>query len=112
MRCAHRDRGGTMIKQLDLVMVPVSDQDAARDFYTQKLGFEVRSDQAYGEGQRWLEVAPPGSEAKVALVLPPPGQPGPGQDMNASFTSDDIDGDHAALRENGVDIEDVMRMEP
>lgn len=101
-----------MIKQLDLVMVPVSDQDAAKDFYTEKLGFEVRSDQPYGDGHRWLEVAPPGSEGKVALVAPMPGGSEPGGDTNASFTCEDIDADHAALRERGVDIEDIMRVDP
>ena len=101
-----------MIRQLDLVIVTVSDQDAARDFYTEKLGFEVRTDEPYGEGRRWLEVAPPGSDGKVALVTPMPGGAEPGQDTNVSFTCDDIDADHAALRESGVDIEDVMRMDP
>jgi catechol 2,3-dioxygenase-like lactoylglutathione lyase family enzyme len=100
-----------MIKQLELVMVPVSDQDAAQTFYTDKLGFEVRSDQPFGDGNRWLEVAPPDGEARVALVIPPQGMPGPGQEMNASFTCDDIDADHALLRERGVDIDDIMRME-
>jgi catechol 2,3-dioxygenase-like lactoylglutathione lyase family enzyme len=102
-----------MIKQLDLVIVPVSDQDRARDFYTDKLGFELRGDQAYGEGNRWLEVAPPGAEAKVALIPPMgPDQAQPGMDMRTSFTTDDIDAEHARLREAGVDIEDIMRMEP
>jgi catechol 2,3-dioxygenase-like lactoylglutathione lyase family enzyme len=100
-----------MINQLDLVMVPVSNQDSALDFYTRKLGFEVRTDQPYGEGDRWLEVAPPGSDTKVALV-PPGEQMQPGRDMNVSFTCDDIDQDHSALRENGVEIDDIMRMEP
>ena len=101
-----------MIKQLDLVMVTVADQEAAKDFYTEKLGFEVRSDQPFGDGLRWLEVAPPGSGGKLALVAPMSEDAKPGQDTNASFTCDDIDAEHAALREKGVDIDDVMRMDP
>jgi catechol 2,3-dioxygenase-like lactoylglutathione lyase family enzyme len=102
-----------MIKQLDLVIVPVSDQDAARDFYTDKLGFELRGDMPYGEGNRWLEVAPPGAEGKLALIPPMgPDQAKPGMDMRTSFTTDDIDAEHARLRDAGVQIEDVMRMEP
>ena len=61
---------------------PVSDQDAALAFYTDKLGFEVRSDVPFGENDefRWLEVAPPGSTARLALNPPMNDQPGGSSD--------------------------------
>src|SRR4051795_6554767 len=48
----------TRITEIGTVMVPVSDQDKAIEFYTETLGFELRQDDPYGEGQRWVEVAP------------------------------------------------------
>ena len=51
----------------------------AIDFYTTKLGFEIRMDITFGDpeqGGRWVEVAPPGSTARLALNPPMNGQPG------------------------------------
>ena len=48
------------ITQLGRVMVPVADQDAAIAFYIDKLGFSLAADVPYGDGERWVEVAPPG----------------------------------------------------
>jgi catechol 2,3-dioxygenase-like lactoylglutathione lyase family enzyme len=45
---------------INIVSVPVSDQDRAKDFYVGQLGFELRADNPMGEGQRWLQVGPPG----------------------------------------------------
>jgi catechol 2,3-dioxygenase-like lactoylglutathione lyase family enzyme len=50
----------TRITHIATVIVPVADQDTALGFYRDTLGFEVRIDGGYGEGQRWIEVAPPG----------------------------------------------------
>jgi lactoylglutathione lyase len=98
----------THIKHLGRVIIPVSDQDKALDFYTEKLGFEVRADIPFGEGDRWLEVAPPGSEAAVAIMPPRPGQTPHNDQACVVFTTDDLDADHAALKERGIDVEDPM----
>jgi catechol 2,3-dioxygenase-like lactoylglutathione lyase family enzyme len=61
-------------------MFTVADQDAALAFYTEKLGFEVRADTRFGEQgeMRWVEVAPPGSTARLALNPPMFDKPGGG----------------------------------
>ena len=46
----------THITQVGTVIVPVTDQDRALEFYLGKLGFEQRMDVPYGEGERWVEV--------------------------------------------------------
>ena len=51
---------GTRIEEVRTVSIPVGDVDRAVDFYTTKLGFEVRLDVPYGNGKRWVEVAAPG----------------------------------------------------
>jgi catechol 2,3-dioxygenase-like lactoylglutathione lyase family enzyme len=100
----------TRITALGTVMVPVSDQDRALEFYTDKLGFEKRSDIPYGEGERWLEVAPPGAATTIALVPPRMGQT-PGIQTRVAFTTENADADHAQLQAQGVDADEaVMRM--
>ena len=63
---------------LSTAMFTVSDQDASVAFYTDRLGWEVRNDQRFGpDGEyRWVEVAPPGSLARLALNTPMDGSPG------------------------------------
>jgi glyoxalase/bleomycin resistance protein/dioxygenase superfamily protein len=48
------------------VYLAVSDQDRALAFYRDKLGFEVRTDTEFGEGFRWIEVAPAGAYTVIA----------------------------------------------
>jgi catechol 2,3-dioxygenase-like lactoylglutathione lyase family enzyme len=50
------------------VSVPVSDQEQARDFYVDTLGFELQVDNSWREGMRWIEVAPEGSATSLMLV--------------------------------------------
>jgi catechol 2,3-dioxygenase-like lactoylglutathione lyase family enzyme len=96
------------ITQLGRVIIPVSDQDKALEFYTGKLGFEVRADSPFGDGNRWLEVAPAGSSASVALMPPRPGETPHNDQAFLVFSSKDLDADLAALRERGVDADDPM----
>jgi catechol 2,3-dioxygenase-like lactoylglutathione lyase family enzyme len=100
----------THITQVGTVIVPVSDQDRALEFYLDKLGLEKRTDTPYGEGERWVEVAPPGAATTIALVPPREGD-ATGIETRVGFTSEDIDADHADLRARGVDVDEaVMRM--
>ena len=99
----------TRIKKVGAVMAPVTDQDRTIEFFVEKLGFELRSDVAYGEGQRWVEVAPKGAATPVALT-PPGGGGEVGVMTGIGFDTDDIEADHAALRSRGVDVdEEIMR---
>jgi catechol 2,3-dioxygenase-like lactoylglutathione lyase family enzyme len=100
----------TGINAVGRVMVPVSDQDRAIDFYCEKLGFEKRADVPYGDGDRWVEVAPPGGATALALVSPREGDTA-GGDSRIALTTKDIDADHAQLRARGVDVDaEIMRM--
>lgn len=100
----------TRISEVGTVIVPVSDQDRALEFYVDKLGFEKRADTPFGRGDRWLEVAPPGGATTIALIPPQEGEP-VGIDTHVGFTTTDADADHAHLRAQGVQAdEEVMRM--
>jgi catechol 2,3-dioxygenase-like lactoylglutathione lyase family enzyme len=102
----------THITQVGRVMVPVTDQDRAIEFYVDKLGFEKIADIPFGNGDRWVEVKPAGGEAAIALVRPPEGQGDrPGVDTRIALETDDIDATHEALKSAGVDVDaEVSRM--
>jgi catechol 2,3-dioxygenase-like lactoylglutathione lyase family enzyme len=100
----------TRISGLGTVIVPVAGQDRALEFFTRKLGFEKRLDVPYGQGDRWLEVAPPGAATTLSIVPPREGESA-GIQTRIGFATTDVDADHAALRERGVDVdEEVSRM--
>ncbi len=100
----------TRIAQIATVIVPVKDQDEALEFYCGKLGFEKRADIPFGRGDRWVEVAPAGAATTLALMPPREGEQ-TGIPTRVSFSTSDIDADHADLHARGVDVDpDVMRM--
>ena len=57
-----------MIQKMSHISLYVTDQDAAHDFYVNKLGFEVRIDQTMDTGFRWLTVGPKG-QPELDIVL-------------------------------------------
>jgi catechol 2,3-dioxygenase-like lactoylglutathione lyase family enzyme len=95
----------TTVSNIGVVMFAVADQDAALAFYTDKLGFEVRSDTRFGEHDemRWLEVAPPGSRARLALNPPMGSEPGGG---SIGVETPDVLAEHARLSAiGGIDLD-------
>jgi catechol 2,3-dioxygenase-like lactoylglutathione lyase family enzyme len=101
----------TRISKIGTVVVPVTDQDRAIEFYVETLGFEKRTDVPFGEGYRWVEVAPAGAVTTIAIVPPPPGNPAGNTDTGIGLNTDDIDADHAELKARGVDVDaEVSRM--
>ena len=101
----------TTVSNIGVAMFTVSDQDAALAFYTEKLGYEVRSDMRFGEddAMRWLEVAPPGSSARLALNPPMNDAPG---GSSIGVETKDLAGEHERLKAAGdVDVDaEVMSM--
>jgi catechol 2,3-dioxygenase-like lactoylglutathione lyase family enzyme len=88
------------ITRIGTVLLPVGDQDEARRFFVETLGFEVRIDGVFGGGERWLEVAPPDAETTIALV--------DSEAAEVSFATDDAAAAHAELRDRGVDVDEEV----
>jgi catechol 2,3-dioxygenase-like lactoylglutathione lyase family enzyme len=89
------------VTHVQLVSVPVSDQDRARDFYVDVLGFDLVRDNPMGPGGRWVQVAPKGAATALTLVTWFPTMP-PGSLKGLVLETDDLDADVARLRERGV----------
>jgi predicted enzyme related to lactoylglutathione lyase len=93
-----------MIKQIKLAGIFVNDPDQAYDFYVNKLGFEVKEDQAMGEGGRWLELVPSGAQTRLAVSKLLPGQTEAriGGFTNIVFSTEDIQATYEKLATRGV----------
>ncbi len=98
------------IQAISLVMVPTANQDRSIEFY-ERLGFEKRTDTPFGGGHRWVEVYPPEGTTGIALSPPRQGEEVKPKEIGVSLSTADADATHAALRAQGVDVdEQVMRM--
>ena len=101
----------TTISKVANVIIPAGDQDRMLEFYTETLGLEKRADVPFGDGNRWIEVAPSGAETPIALAPPGPSGKAGGKDTGITLQTDDIEALHAQLRERNVDVDDeVSRM--
>jgi catechol 2,3-dioxygenase-like lactoylglutathione lyase family enzyme len=101
----------TRISRVGVVVVPITDQERALEFYVGKLGLEKRTDVPMGDQYRWVEVAPAGAETTIAPVLPPPGKPAGNHETGIALQTDDIEALHADLKAQGVDVDDeISRM--
>src|SRR5207244_11848281 len=94
-----------MIKQIKFVSIPVADQNRALDFYTEKLGFTIITDQPFDKKQRWIELRVPKAETRVVLFTPEGDEKRNGTFMKISFAFDEIDTSYAEMTKRGVEFE-------
>lgn len=102
------------IQDVQVISIPVSDVDRAKAFYVDTLGFELRSDNVFGEGkdqQRWVEVAPAGGSTRLTLVTWFPQMPA-GSVQGVVLKTDDIHGDSAALQARGLTFDSGIETAP
>jgi predicted enzyme related to lactoylglutathione lyase len=102
---------GTHITDVRKVGVPVTDQDRSLAFYVGTLGFATRLDGSFGNGQRWIEVAPAAATTSIALVASDESGPA-GVDTGIRFTTADAATDHATLLAAGVDVDPELLLVP
>ena len=84
------------ITHVKLLSVPVTDQDRAKDFYVDTLGFELIADNPMGPGQRWVQVGPKGAATSITLVTWFESMPA-GSLTGLVLETDDLDAEVAAL---------------
>ena len=89
--------------KLELVVVPVSDVDRAKEFYTDKAGFTLDVDHRAGESFRVVQLTPPGSACSITIGTGlTPATPGTYQGLHLVVT--DAEAARAELLERGVDV--------
>ena len=93
-----------MIRGIEIVSIPVRDQNTSLKFYTEKLGFKVVTDQPFTPGQRWIELLVPGAESKLALFTPAGHENRIGGFQPVTFWCDDVFATVKLLKANGVEF--------
>jgi catechol 2,3-dioxygenase-like lactoylglutathione lyase family enzyme len=91
------------VQEVTVISVPVSDEDRARDFFVDKLGFDLVSD-TVAEGLHWVQVRPRGSSTSLSLVNWFPSMPA-GSLKGLVLGTADVQAAYRTLSERGVEFE-------
>lgn len=98
----------TMEFRLEVIVVPVSDVDRSKAFYTDQVGFNLDVDRDVGNGMRVVQMTPPGSACSVTIG---PGSGEPGTLKGLQLTVGDIHAARDLLVGRGLDITEVQVFE-
>lgn len=107
-----------MITKIGTVSIFVSDQERAKEFYTNVLGFELREEAPLypGASVKWISVAPPGAQTEAILYLPDENwehyRQVVGKSQAVTFSVTDINAVHSDLRDKGVKFVQEPKVEP
>ena len=96
------------LTQVGRVALTVADTDRSIDFYVDTLGFEKVVDVPMGPDMRWVEVQLRGTPTTIAIAPPPEGQEAGGSQTGIILDTTDVDADHAALKEAGIDVDNEV----
>jgi catechol 2,3-dioxygenase-like lactoylglutathione lyase family enzyme len=96
--------------KLELVLVPVSDVDRAKTFYTEKAGFDLDVDHSAGDDFRVVQLTPPGSACSISIGIGIT-DAAPGSVRGMHLVVSDIDAARAELVEREVDVSEVGHFE-
>ena len=100
-----------MDRKLEVVPIPVRDVDAAKNFYTERVGFRLDHDVSPTDTMRVVQMTPPGSMCSVVIGQGLPlGEPGSVKGVQLGV--DDLDTLRSELAGRGVGISDVQQMGP
>ncbi len=95
--------------KLELVLIPVTDVDRAKAFYTEKLGFNLDVDHQPNEHFRVVQMTPPGSAASITIGIGITDAT-PGSYRGTHLVVTDIEAAHAELTGRGVEVSDIRHM--
>ena len=93
------------LRAIKFVSIPVSDQDRSLDFYTQKLGLKLVTDQPFDDKQRWIELRIPRAQTRLVLFTMPGHEDRIGTMTNLAFVSDDVRATYEQLVAKGVQFD-------
>jgi catechol 2,3-dioxygenase-like lactoylglutathione lyase family enzyme len=96
--------------KLEVVVVPVSDVDRAKQFYSEQVGFNVDVDQKIGENFRVVQLTPPGSACSVTIGVGLADMP-PGSVKGLQLVVADIEAARAELVSRGVEVSPIQHFD-
>jgi catechol 2,3-dioxygenase-like lactoylglutathione lyase family enzyme len=95
--------------KLELVLIPVSDVDRAKAFYTEKVGFNLDVDHRAGDEFRVVQMTPPGSACSMTIGIGIT-EAAPGSYRGTHLVVTDIEAARAELVGRGVDVSEIRHM--
>jgi catechol 2,3-dioxygenase-like lactoylglutathione lyase family enzyme len=95
----------------ELTVVPVSDVDRAKEFYADRLGFNVDVDQRMSDEFRVVQLTPPGSAASITIGTGMP-QAEPGSYVGLHLVVDDVVAARELLAGRGVEVSEPFHFGP
>jgi predicted enzyme related to lactoylglutathione lyase len=101
-----------MISHIKFVSVPVRDQNRALNFYTEKLGFTIITDQPFDGNQRWIELRIPKADTRVVLYTPEGQEDRIGTFSPIVFACADVEKTYEELKARGVTFEGAPEKQP
>jgi catechol 2,3-dioxygenase-like lactoylglutathione lyase family enzyme len=99
------------VQDVKVISVPVSDQERAKAFYVDRLGFELKRDDDSVPGIRWLQVAPKGGSTSLTLVTWFETMP-PGSLQGLVLGADDLERECERLAADGVEFDRPLQEQP
>jgi len=99
------------MKQITVISVPVTDQEKAKVFYTEVVGFELIADNSFGDEMRWIQVGPKGSAASLTLVDWFDDMT-PGSLRGLVIETDDLEADYVTMSQRGVPFDGPPSRQP
>jgi predicted enzyme related to lactoylglutathione lyase len=96
--------------KLELVVVPVTDVDRAKRFYSEQVGFAVDHDTTVNDDMRVVQLTPPGSGCSIAIGTGMVGTP-PGSVEGLQLVVPDLDAARSQLVERGVQVSPIQHYE-
>lgn len=96
------------LRSIEVISIPVRDQDAALAFYREKLGCRVLTDSVFEEGMRWVQLTIGAQAGPTISLVTWFENMQPGSVQGLILTTDDIEADYQALKDAGVDTDPVV----
>jgi catechol 2,3-dioxygenase-like lactoylglutathione lyase family enzyme len=97
--------------RLEVVVVPVSDVERAKTFYSEKVGFNVDVDQRFGDKFRVVQLTPPGSGCSITMMEGMNPGMEPGSLQGVQITTSDLEAVRKELVERGVDVSEIQTVD-
>jgi catechol 2,3-dioxygenase-like lactoylglutathione lyase family enzyme len=101
-----------MITHVKFVSIPTADQQRSLKFYTEKMGFEVSTDQPFDGKQRWIELRIANSPTRFVLFTPEGHENRIGTFFNGSLACDDVTATYRQLSGRGVEFVKLPEKQP
>jgi len=103
-----------MINKIGKVTVYVQDQEAAKDFWINKVGFVLKHEMPMGPDAKWIEVGPSESEFTTLVLYSKSSmeqfKPEKVSHPSVLFSTNDIESAYKQMQENGVKVDEMLRM--